>query len=42
LDLEIDADRATCLILVCELNAVERWTEYLSEAMCHPDRIVGY
>jgi len=42
LDLDIDADRATCLILVCKLNTMKRWTEYLTEAMCRPDRIVGY
>nr|MBC8867844.1 beta-galactosidase trimerization domain-containing protein [Planctomycetota bacterium] len=42
LALEIDADRATCLILVCESHAAERWTEYLSQAMCRPVRIPGY
>jgi len=40
--LKIDADRATCLILVSKADAVTRWTEHLTNAMCRPDEIPGY
>jgi hypothetical protein len=40
--LEIDADHATCLILVSESHAVEHWTKQLTNAMCRPDKIQGY
>jgi len=40
--LKIDADQATCLILVSEPQAVAHWTEQLTNAMCRPDEITGY
>ena len=42
LSLDIDADRATCLILVCRENTEARWGAQLTEAVLHPDRIGGY
>jgi len=42
LSLDIDADRATCLILVCPENTEARWAAHLTEAMLHPDKIAGY
>jgi hypothetical protein len=42
LALDLDADRATCLILVCPTDAQSRWSGYLTEAMLHPDKIPGY
>ncbi len=40
--LEIDADRATCLILVCPAAQSQRWTDRLTQAMLRPDQIAGY
>ncbi|HUT88613.1 MAG TPA: beta-galactosidase trimerization domain-containing protein [Thermoguttaceae bacterium] len=42
LSIDVDADRATCLILVCPENTEARWGAQLTEAMLHPDRIRGY
>lgn len=40
--LELDADRATCLVLVCPASEEGRWAAYLTEAMVYPERIQGY
>jgi hypothetical protein len=40
--LEIDADRAACLILVCPASETQRWTDRLTQAMLRPDQIAGY
>ncbi len=40
--LEIDADRATGLTLVCAEGEEDHWAGYLTEAMRHPDRIEGH
>ena len=40
--LDIDADRATCLILLCDPHAEHQWAEYLTSTMLHPDQIEGY
>ena len=40
--LDITADRATCLILVCPKGDVERRGQQLTDAMLHPERIEGY
>ena len=42
LSLDIDADRATCMILLCEPNRAAHWTAALSLAMTRPERIKGY
>jgi hypothetical protein len=42
LSVDIDADRATCLVLVCPATELDRWTTYLTRAMLQPDRIPGY
>jgi hypothetical protein len=39
---DIDADRATCLILVCPAAESQRWTDRLTQAMLRPDQIEGY
>lgn len=39
---EIDADRATCLILICREAESVRWTGRLTQAMQRPDQIDGY
>lgn len=40
--LVLDADRATCVVLICLPQEIERWTRYLSEAMVHPEQMDGY
>jgi hypothetical protein len=40
--LEIDADRATCLILVCPQSEEAKWAGRLTQAMLRPDQIAGY
>jgi hypothetical protein len=40
--IKIDKDRAVSLILVCHSPEQGRWGDYLSEAICRPDRIPGY
>jgi hypothetical protein len=40
--LVIDADRATCMILVCRAGDAPRWQQQLTAAMLHPERIDGY
>jgi len=42
LAIDLDADRATCLILICPTNAQTRWSDYLTAAVLDPDRIPGY
>jgi len=42
LQLDIDADRATCMILLCESSQVLEWTDVLSLAMKRPEQINGY
>lgn len=38
----IDADRATCLILLCRPDEEKRWTDYLSRTMQHPELSAAY
>lgn len=40
--LTIDADRATCMILVCPADQAPRWQQHLTAAMLHPEQIDGY
>jgi hypothetical protein len=40
--LDLDADRATCLILVCPAVESQRWSDRLTQAMLRPDQIDGY
>jgi len=40
--IDIDEDRATCLILLCEPEAEERWAAHLTRALRHPERIDGF
>jgi hypothetical protein len=40
--IEIDADRATGLILLCKPSAENRWAEHLTRAMLQPQELVGY
>jgi len=42
LALQIDADRGTCLILICQAAAEKRWADHLTQAMLRPQRIQGY
>jgi hypothetical protein len=41
-NLEIEADRATCLILLCAPGTEERWTAKLTEVMQFPEKISGF
>jgi hypothetical protein len=40
--LDLNADRATCLVLICRAGQQEHWGNRLTEAMLRPDRIEGY
>jgi hypothetical protein len=40
--LDIDADQATGLILLCEPPAERRWAEHLTRAMLRPQEMAGY
>ncbi len=40
--LELDADRATCLTLICKAEEEPRWHEYLTRIMLHPEQARGY
>jgi len=40
--LDIDADRATCLILACPAAQSQRWIDRLTQAMLRPDQIEGH
>jgi len=40
--LDLNADRATCLILICPAAESQRWTDCLTQAMLRPDQIAGY
>jgi hypothetical protein len=40
--IKIDEDQAVSLILVCDSPKQGHWGDYLSEAICRPDRISGY
>jgi hypothetical protein len=42
IQVDIDEDLATTLILVCQESNVLRWTKYLEDAFCRPDQIDGY
>ena len=42
LRLDIDVDRATCMILICERSQAERWAATLSGAMKRPEEITAY
>ena len=35
----LDADRATCLVLICRPGQEERWTHAMERAMLHPDQL---
>ena len=39
---DLDADRATCLILVCPAAESQRWSDRLTQAILRPDQIGGY
>ncbi len=39
--LDLDADRATCLILLCRPGREQHWAAYLTQAICRPDQIPG-
>jgi len=38
----IDADQAVSLVLVCPRDETERWQRQLTDAMLHPEKIQGY
>jgi hypothetical protein len=38
----IDVDRATCLLLMCAAGQAPRWQQYLTNAMLQPEQIDGY
>jgi len=38
----IDADQATCLMLLCPARDIEHRQQQLTEAMLYPERITGY
>ena len=40
--LDLDADRATCLTLICTVDEEPRWAEYLTRIMLHPEQARGY
>jgi hypothetical protein len=40
--IDIDADRATGLILLCEPSAEQRWVKHLNRAMQRPQELAGY
>jgi hypothetical protein len=40
--LEIDEDRATCLILLCHPTQLDRWTDVLTNALQRPEQLDGY
>ena len=42
LRLDIDADRATCLILLCAPDTERRWAAHLTKALRHPEQLAGY
>jgi len=42
LSLAIDADRATCLILLCRPAARARWAAHLTKALRRPEQLAGY
>jgi hypothetical protein len=41
-EITLDADRATCLVLLCEPDHAGQWQSLLSDALLHPERIAGY
>jgi hypothetical protein len=42
LQLDIDEDRATCMILICQPSSLDRWTAALNTAITRPEQIAGY
>ena len=40
--LEVDADRATLVALICEVAEQERWLAHLDTLIGHPEQIPGY
>jgi hypothetical protein len=36
-----DENKATCILLICQPNKVEKWTNYLNLLIQHPEKIVG-
>ena len=40
--LGLDADRATCVTLVCKADEEPRWSQYLTRIMRHPELATGY
>ncbi len=40
--INIDADRATCLILICQPEEAALRADHLGMAIIHPERIAGY
>jgi hypothetical protein len=40
--IDLDEDRATGLILVCEAGSEPRWADRLTQAMLEPQRLQGY
>ncbi|HEX2971071.1 MAG TPA: beta-galactosidase trimerization domain-containing protein [Tepidisphaeraceae bacterium] len=39
---QINADRSTCLILLCKSKAKAEWIEHLTRSMLYPQQIKGY
>ncbi|MBN1418228.1 MAG: hypothetical protein JXP34_05590 [Planctomycetes bacterium] len=40
--IDVDGDRATCLILLCAPAEEERWAAHLTRALRHPESIEGF
>ncbi len=40
--IDIDGDRATCLILIADDAQVSRWTADIERSMLHPEQVAGY
>jgi hypothetical protein len=38
---KLNADRASCIIVVCEKADEAKWTQYLGEAFTHPEKVGG-
>ncbi|MBT3290015.1 MAG: hypothetical protein HN380_21915, partial [Victivallales bacterium] len=41
-ELVLDADRATCVVLICRPEQAARWGQYLGEALTRPEQLTGY
>lgn len=40
--LDLDADRATCMTLICQPGEESRWSSYLTRTILHPEQALEY